>query len=191
MKKYMEIYNYYKDLIVSNQLKAVDRLPSVRQASKLLPVSKTTIQNAYFELQADGYVISSPKSGYYVTEQSSAPLSKKTRSKPISNIKYDLKSGDADEESFDLKLWQRYIKSALRQQDRLLSYGDVQGEEDLREALSDYIRTKRNVSASPDRIVVGAGVQSLLHILCALTKDRKTVSFPDKSFVQGMGIIND
>ena len=115
MKKYMEIYNYYKDLIVSNQLKAGDRLPSVRQASKLLPVSKTTIQNAYFELQADGYVISSPKSGYYVTEQSSAPLSKKTRSKPISNIKYDLKSGDADEESFDLKLWQRYIKSALRQ----------------------------------------------------------------------------
>lgn len=191
MKKYMEIYNYYKDLIVSNQLKAGDRLPSVRQASKLLPVSKTTIQNAYFELQADGYVISSPKSGYYVTEQSYAPLSKKTRSKPISNIKYDLKSGDADEESFDLKLWQRYIKSALRQQDRLLSYGDVQGEEDLREALSDYIRTKRNVSASPDRIVVGAGVQSLLHILCALTKDRKTVSFPDKSFVQGMGIFND
>ena len=86
----MEIYNYYKDLIVSNQLKAGDRLPSVRQASKLLPVSKTTIQNAYFELQADGYVISSPKSGYYVTEQSSAPLSKKTRSKPISNIKHHI-----------------------------------------------------------------------------------------------------
>ena len=65
----MEIYNYYKDLIVSNQLKAGDRLPSVRQASKLLPVSKTTIQNAYFELQADGYVISSSINELYDKKQ--------------------------------------------------------------------------------------------------------------------------
>ena len=64
MKKYIEIYNYYKNLILTNQLKAGDKLPSVRTATQLLPVSKTTIQNAYFELQADGYVIASPKSGY-------------------------------------------------------------------------------------------------------------------------------
>ncbi len=191
MKKYIEIYNYYKDLILTNQLKAGDKLPSVRTATQLLPVSKTTIQNAYFELQADGYVISSPKSGYYVTEQKNTASTVKKEKKEENKILYDLKSGDADEESFDIKLWQRYIKSALRQEDRLLSYGDVQGESDLREVLSDYIRTKRNVSASPDRIVVGAGVQSLLYILCSLIKDRKTVSFPDKSFVQGMNQFAD
>lgn len=192
MKKYIEIYNYYKNLILTNQLKAGDKLPSVRAATQLLPVSKTTIQNAYFELQADGYVIASPKSGYYVTEQkNTASTVKKEEGKKESIILYDLKSGDADEESFDIKLWQRYIKSALRQEDRLLSYGDVQGEADLREVLSDYIRAKRNVSASADRIVVGAGVQSLLYILCSLIKDRKTVSFPDKSFVQGMNLFAD
>lgn len=192
MKKYIEIYNYYKNLILTNQLKAGDKLPSVRTATQLLPVSKTTIQNAYFELQADGYVIASPKSGYYVTEQkNTASTVKKEEGKKENKILYDLKSGDADEESFDIKLWQRYIKSALRQEDRLLSYGDVQGESDLRDVLSDYIRAKRNVSASPDRIVVGAGVQSLLYILCSLIKNRKTVSFPDKSFVQGMNQFAD
>ncbi len=192
MKKYIEIYNYYKNLILTNQLKAGDKLPSVRTATQLLPVSKTTIQNAYFELQADGYVIASPKSGYYVTEQkNTASTVKKEEGKKESIILYDLKSGDADEESFDIKLWQRYIKSALRQEDRLLSYGDVQGEADLREILSDYIRAKRNVSASADRIVVGAGVQSLLYILCSLIKGRKNVSFPDKSFVQGMNLFAD
>lgn len=191
MKKYIEIYNYYKNLILTNQLKAGDKLPSVRTATQLLPVSKTTIQNAYFELQADGYVIASPKSGYYVTEQKSTASTVIKEKKEENKILYDLKSGDADEESFDIKLWQRYIKSALRQEDRLLSYGDVQGEADLREVLSDYIRAKRNVSASPDRIVVGAGVQSLLYILCSLIKDRKTVSFPDKSFVQGMNQFAD
>ena len=73
----------------------------------------------------------------------------------------------------------------------MLSYGDVQGETDLREVLSDYIRAKRNVSASSDRIVVGAGVQSLLYILCSLIKNKGTVSFPDKSFVQGMNLFAD
>lgn len=192
MKKYIEIYNYYKNLILTNQLKAGDKLPSVRAATQLLPVSKTTIQNAYFELQADGYVIASPKSGYYVTEQkNTASTVKKEKGKKENKILYDLKSGDANEESFDIKLWQRYIKSALRQEERLLSYGDVQGEADLREVLSDYIRAKRNVSASADRIVVGAGVQSLLYILCSLIKNKGTVSFPDKSFVQGMNLFAD
>lgn len=191
MKKYIEIYNYYKNLILTNQLKAGDKLPSVRAATQLLPVSKTTIQNAYFELQADGYVIASPKSGYYVTEQKNIVPKATTHTEENSKILYDLKSGDADEESFDVKLWQRYIKSALRQEERLLSYGDVQGETDLREVLSDYIRAKRNVSASADRIVVGAGVQSLLYILCSLIKNKGTVSFPDKSFVQGMNLFAD
>ena len=191
MKKYIEIYNYYKNLILTNQLKAGDKLPSVRTATQLLPVSKTTIQNAYFELQADGYVIASPKSGYYVTEQKSTASTVIKEKKEENKILYDLKSGDADEESFDIKLWQRYIKSALRQEERLLSYGDVQGEADLREVLSDYIRAKRNVSASADRIVVGAGVQSLLYILCSLIKNKGTVSFPDKSFVQGMNLFAD
>lgn len=191
MKKYIEIYNYYKNLILTNQLKAGDKLPSVRAATQLLPVSKTTIQNAYFELQADGYVIASPKSGYYVTEQKNIVQKVTAHTEENSKILYDLKSGDADEESFDVKLWQRYIKSALRQEERLLSYGDVQGETDLREVLSDYIRAKRNVSASADRIVVGAGVQSLLYILCSLIKNKGTVSFPDKSFVQGMNLFAD
>lgn len=191
MKKYIEIYNYYKNLILTNQLKAGDKLPSVRAATQLLPVSKTTIQNAYFELQADGYVVASPKSGYYVTEQKNIVPKTTTHTEENSKILYDLKSGDADEESFDVKLWQRYIKSALRQEERLLSYGDVQGEADLREVLSDYIRAKRNVSASADRIVVGAGVQSLLYILCSLIKNKGTVSFPDKSFVQGMNLFAD
>lgn len=47
---------------------------------------------------------------------------------------------------------------------------------------------KRNVIASPDRIVIGAGVGVLLNILAFLFDNNKTVSFPDKSFIQGIGI---
>ena len=191
MKKYIEIYNNYKELILSGQLKEGDKMPSVRKVAELLEVSKTTIENAYFELQADGYIISTPKSGYYVCSVSNEQGDSNRIVYNKKEIKYDLKSGGADKDSFDIALWQRYIKSALRQTDRLLSYGEVQGETDLREALSDYIREKRNVSASPDRIVVGAGVQALLGILCSLIENKETVSFPDTSFVNGRKLFAD
>lgn len=192
MKKYIQIYNYYKDLIITKQIKSGDKMPSIRSASDLFGVSKTTIQNAYFDLQADGYILSSPKSGFYVSDiKEYEPDAVRMQEKPQSVIKYDLKSGDADINAFDINLWQRYIKSALRQRERLLSYSEVQGEKDLREALVDYIREKRNVTASTDRIIIGAGVQSLLGILCALIKDRNTVSFPDDSFNQGINLFRN
>lgn len=192
MKKYIEIYDYYKKLILSKQMKSNDRMPSVRKATEIFNVSKTTIQNAYFALQADGYIIASPQSGYYVSDINiNEKKEDSINIKKEAPIQYDLKSGGADKDSFDINLWQRYIKNALRKHDRLLSYGEPQGEPDLREALSDYIREKRNVVASPDRIVVGAGVQALLNILCPLIKERKTVSFPDSSFKMGISQFRD
>ena len=191
MKKYLNIYNYYKELITAKQMKSGDRLPSVRQAAEMFSVSKTTIQSAYFELQADGFIISQPQSGYFVSDIS--PVKEYGEDDIIenNNIIYDLSSGGADRDSFDLRHWQRYVKSALRQEDRFFTYSDVQGEADLRAALSDYIREKRNVTASPDRIVVGAGVQSLLYILCSLIEEKKTVSFPDSSFKSGARLFSD
>lgn len=191
MKKYIEIYEYYKEQIITNQMKDGDKMPSLRSATQIFSVSKTTIENAYFALQADGYIIATAKSGHFVCHTSPEITSIAKKEDDRQKTKYDLKSGDADKDSFDIKLWQRYIKNALRQEDRLLSYSQPQGEYELRAALADYIREKRNVITSPERIVVGAGVQSLLHILCSLIKDRKTVSFPDKSFMQGISVFED
>ncbi len=150
-------------------------MPSIRDNMNLFSISKTTAQNAYFALQADGFIMAMPKSGYYVCYKSTNIIEDKQSVPKTQSIKYDLKSGDADKDSFDIKLWQRYIKNTLRQQERLLSYSEPQGEYELRVALSDYIRTKRNVIASSDRIIIGAGIQSLLHILCSLFEKGQTV----------------
>ncbi len=190
MKKYIEIYNDIKNKIDSGELRSGSKIPSVRKASKIYQVSITTIQNAYFDLCADGHIISVDKSGYYVTEHKEKNIID-TADKSQSNYKYDFTGGIADADVFDLTLWQRYIKSALRQPNRLLSYGQAQGELDLREAICKYIYEKRNIITSPGRIVIGAGVQSLLQILCALLDKNSIVSFPDKSFVQGISTFKD
>ena len=105
--------------------------------------------------------------------------------------RFDFASSGVDRESFRFDLWRRYIKSALRQDERLLSYGEPQGEADLRDTLADYVRERRNVLCSGEDIVIGAGIQSLLHILCPLLEQRQTVSFPNPSFVQGSTVFHD
>ena len=67
MNKYTILYNQIKNMILSGELSAGEKVPSVRNAARIYNVSITTVQNAYFDLCADGYLLSRDKSGYYVT----------------------------------------------------------------------------------------------------------------------------
>ena len=189
---YLQVYDHYKNLIMEHRLPAGSRMPSLRKCAAELKLSRTTIENAYLQLAADGYIIARAQSGYYVTDIAAQdPVSPVSRHSNLPPVKYDFASNGVDHESFRFDLWQRYLKSALRQSERLLSYGAPQGEADLRQVLADYIRQRRNVNCSADDIVIGAGMQSLLNILCPLIRDKKTVSFPNASFVQGSTIFAD
>lgn len=189
---YMEIYHYYRTLIIEQKLLPGSKMPSLRKCAKELKLSRTTIENAYLQLAADGYIISKAQSGYYVTDIASRPMPSSSQKAPeTASYRYDFASLGVDRESFRFDLWRRYIKSALRQDERLLSYGEPQGEADFRQVLAEYIRERRNILCSPEDIVVGAGVQNLLQILCPLLKDKKTVSFPTPSFLQGSTIFQD
>lgn len=192
---YLRVYNYYKNLIETGKLEQGSKLPSIRTGAVQLQFSRTTVETAYMMLAADGYIISRPQSGFYVTEQlgaihreqSTASDTKKVKDK----IEFDFAAPNVDRDSFQFQLWRRYIKSALRQDARLLSYGEPQGEQELRDVLCEYLIKHRNVVCTPEQIVVGAGVQSLLHILCPMLKDKKNVLFYNPEFRQGRAIFED
>ncbi len=192
---YLQIYNYYKDLIMEGKLQSGTKIPSIRRCAMQLDVSRTTVENAYMLLAADGYIISKAQSGFYVTDinsiKRSSEKSSTLKKEDRQTIKYDFISANVDKESFNFDLWRRYIKSALRQDERLLSYGEPQGEQELRDALARYISEKRNVVCSGENIIVGAGIQSLLHIICALLKEKHSISFPDSGFKQGIAVFSD
>ena len=65
---YEYLYKQIKTDILSKKLVAGERLPSKRLLAKNLNVSTITVENAYSQLVAEGYIYSIPKSGYYVTE---------------------------------------------------------------------------------------------------------------------------
>ena len=191
---YLRVYSHYREMIDSGLLKTGARLPSVRQCAKQLQISRTTVESAYMQRAADGYVISKPQSGYYVTERPARREGEgrqETAGRKREEIVYDFSAKSVDRDSFDFNIWRRYIKSALRQDERLLSYGEPQGEWELRQALADYVAAARNVICRPEQIVIGAGTQCLLQVLCPMLSCEKVVSFPTHSMVQGITIFRD
>ena len=193
---YMEVYEYYKKLILDGKMAPGSKMPSLRKCSQELKLSRTTIETAYLQLAADGYIMAKAQSGYYVTEIASHHhMSSQPDRRDEIHYRYDLASSGVDRESFRFDLWSRYMKSALRQDERMLTYGEPQGETDFREALAAYIRERRNILCSPDDIVVGASFQSLLQILCPLIQEVypnfEQVSFPTPSFVHGSTVFAD
>lgn len=193
---YIQLYNYFRKMILSGAMTSGSKLPSIRSCASRFSVSKTTVESAYVQLETEGYIYSVAQSGFFVSEISSivtenkeSDFFKEKEKQP--EIIYDFTSSAADESSFDFNLWQRYIKSALRTGDRLLSYGDPQGEEDLRKALCNYVKKSRGIICNENQIVVGAGVQNLLSLLCALEKSRDNVLFLGERYLKGEQIFKD
>lgn len=62
--------------IETGSLKKGTKLPSIRRLSTDLDVSKTTVNGAYEQLCAEGYISNRPRSGYYVEAQFSGTPSK-------------------------------------------------------------------------------------------------------------------
>lgn len=195
--RYIQVYDYYKELITTGRLMQGTKMPSIRKCAVQLGLSRTTIETAYLCLAADGYIIARPQSGYYVTGRTAKnPASPKTadaksQSGSDTKIQYNFTSNNVDADSFDFNLWRRYIKSTLRQDGRMLTYGEPQGEYELREVICNYVVNKRNAVCRPENIVIGAGSQTLMNILCPLIKERGTVCFRDTRFAQGMVIFED
>lgn len=193
-KLYMQIYDYYKDLIETGKMPEGTRLPSIRRCAEERNVSKTTVESAYMCLCDDGYILPKNQSGYYVSNRGNLTKKQEIISENEhrkNEVLYDFASSGVDAESFNMDIWRRYLKSALRQNERLLFYGDPQGEYDLRCEIAKYARETRNCVCNEENIVIGAGVQTLLNILCPLIKNKKTVCFDDMSYRQGTAIFND
>ena len=63
---YEALYRCIRSDILSGKLKADEKLPSKRALSANLEVSKITVEGAYEQLLAEGYIRSVEKVGYFV-----------------------------------------------------------------------------------------------------------------------------
>lgn len=65
---YEHLYKEIKNDICTGSLKPKEKLPSKRALASHLNISVVTVENAYSQLLAEGYIYSKPKSGFYVSD---------------------------------------------------------------------------------------------------------------------------
>ena len=65
---YQQVKDNLRHLMVTGVLTAGDKLPSVRALASQLSINPNTIQRAYAELEAEGYVVSVTGKGNFVAE---------------------------------------------------------------------------------------------------------------------------
>ena len=186
---YRQIYISVRNAIENGNLKINTKLPSIRKLCSELEVSKTTVTAAYDQLCAEGYIKTKPQSGYYVAAEfvnKPKALDEEKYNSVLENkaYRYDFSSKSIDESIINLSEWKKNIKDVINRNYLLTSYGDVQGEETLRIALQKYALGVRSVNSSAKNIVVGAGTQAILYILCSILGCNKKVAMARDSFVQ-------
>lgn len=82
---YEQLVMKFKELIISEVLKTDEQLPSVRTLSGQLTINPNTIQKAYRELEAQGYIYSVPGKGSFV-----APVAQNENAEKLMKLKEDL-----------------------------------------------------------------------------------------------------
>ena len=173
---YIQLYRHIKGEILDGNLSVGEKLPSLRNISKDSGLSVTTTGQAYEQLLTEGYIKSKPQSGYYVAEIPTSAVSAREpegpRNPEMDDYTASARTRVFDSDTFDFQKWKKCGARVFNEYQNLLLFeSDVQGEAPLRFEICKYLYSSRGVSASPDQVVIGAGIQQLTsHLSRILSK---------------------
>lgn len=172
---YEQLYIGIKNAIIHKQIDVGAKLPSKRKLAEFLNISQTTIEIAYAQLLAEGFIMSKPRVGYFVEEIDELPYVEKDL--PIIAIEkeekvsyeFDFHPGKIDTNSFPFTIWRKYTKDIFDDSSKeLLQIGEPQGEYALRTEISKYLFQSRGIICRPEQIVIGSGTEHLLPMILRL-----------------------
>ncbi|MCG3700952.1 PLP-dependent aminotransferase family protein [Aliarcobacter butzleri] len=171
---YIQLYKQLKNDI-ETKLKAGTKLPSIRKLSNDYNLSKTTVQNSYNQLYAEGYIESKKNSGYFICEDIiqnfQINLNKKENiTKENNNYKIDFFPASLDKSSFPKQTWLKLYNKVVKDDIHYGIYHDIQGEIELREELSKYLLASRNVICKSEQIILTSGFTDSLFVLSIILK---------------------
>ena len=195
---YEYVYQQIRDDIVAGRIAAGEHLPSKRAFASHLGISVITIENAYSQLLAEGYICSMPRRGYYACELPEAPVlasaeTELDRDYATAGLNaHDI--GEQPEQFAALspsaleaaRLWQSALRATLTSEDEreIFSPAPAQGTARLRCAIAHHLRGTRGMNVNPDNIVIGAGAQLLDTMLVQLLGADKTYAVEDPGYLR-------
>lgn len=199
---YIQIYEYIKNEIENGNLKKGEKLPSTRQLSDHLQVSRNTVDTAYCQLLDEGYITAYPKRGFFINDiEGISPSfdqpymtleSEDLDTITKENYTFEFSPYGVDLSSFPFATWRKIAKD-IYYDDRntaLFQSGNPQGDLFFRQAIATYIHQSRGVNCSPEQIIVGAGVDYLLLLLAQILGQNAVYAMEDPSYGRSWKILN-
>lgn len=205
---YEKIYEYIKNEIVDGKISRGEKLPSTRLLANNLSVSRSTVELAYDQLLAEGYIEAEPYRGYFVCDiealyqleqrnhiqeklqagQSWQPGWKTEIKHGAGSSKQkeiDFSPYTIDTQNFPYNVWRKLHKNVLLDdREEILLSGDGQGDYELRVAIADYLHQARGVNCVAEQIIIGAGNEYLELLLTQVLGEKKTVLMDDPTYLQ-------
>ena len=193
-----QIYDAYRGAILSGDLSPGQQIPSSRELTSALSVSRFPVLNAYAQLLAEGYLESRVGAGTFVSaslpeqlmsvsrpagnlEPSASgarPLSRRSTLYPAFPFSPRMRSWGSFGvhqpalDQFPFKIWSNLvIRHTRNPQANAIHHVDPRGSERFRIAICNYLRTARGVKCEPDQVIVVSGSQQALDITARVLLD--------------------
>ncbi|MEB4674256.1 PLP-dependent aminotransferase family protein [Enterobacteriaceae bacterium G50] len=184
--RYRQIARQLKTAIEEGKLTAGRRLPSSRMYAQELGVSRVTVENAYGELVAQGWLERRGQAGTFVSEHLTIKpvVAQPTWFGGEEPHPQPFQLGLPALDLFPRALWAKVMGRRLRTQTRFdLALGDVCGEMGLRQAIVEYLRLSRSIECQPEQVFITSGyAASMSLILRALDADGQGMWVEDPGF---------
>src|SRR5690554_6947129 len=180
-----------RQLILDGALAVGKPLPASRALAKSLGVSRDTVEAAYSQLHAEGFIERRIGSGSFVSEMTQRPPGRgqARRHRPPRNqapnlgergtaifqgggvrdfwVPRPFAPGVPETRGFPLQTWERLERQVLKEYGtQALLHSPPQGMESLRRAIADYVNLERGAHATAERVLVLTSSQQAL-TLCA------------------------
>lgn len=196
---YQQICEYIKREIQQRRLKAGEKLPSSRAFARCLSVSRSTVDLAYDQLTAEGYIDSVPCRGYYIcdiaglyypgrnqnTEKKTEETARVIHPKrPESVYQYDFALNGIAPDGFPHSAWKKLSRQVLSEEDdTLFQLGNPCGEQGFREAIAQYLYQARGVRCTADQIIIGAGNDYLMMLLGTILGRGRSIAMENPTYL--------
>lgn len=208
---YEQLYQAIRSDIELARLDAGSKLPSKRTLAQHLGISVITVESAYRQLAAEGYIEAKERRGYFVNELPSVqahdmsagseriehqlnaeadtkrfdPAPAGTSTIQATPLLADFSGNDRSGDQFPFHIWAKTVRRTLSEASKgvlLRTAHDNRGSEELRTAIAQHLAHFRGLEASPEQIIIGAGAQDLYGVLVQLLGRERTFAVEDPGY---------
>ena len=194
---YTQIEKHIIKSIEKGELKKGSKLPSTREVSELLNISRNTIVTAYEDLESQGIVLSEKGKGTFVAREAKIAkddynihwedkinnygktceaLDVVKRELPWKKGMISFKSIAPEEKLFDLEEFKRsFLEAWSLEGEKLLNYGYAKGYKPLIEYLLQYMKDKGVNTEGKDILITNGFTEGFDIILGALTNAKDII----------------